>query len=199
MNSQDPLADIRDLLGSSRPIGQVQQEVYPLRKLIGAQARFKGKQELRVSAVGHDIQDQILLETADLTDSTWKLSRWVRIEICQVPGLLRALLQGEVLEANISVADPSAWPEFPIPLADIPYSNGGALKVILSHYKGFLDIRLSMASADGSTRRNNLWAKLSPVYDARPIMVLLIEAHDEILRSAAAVAEVHEAKTEMDF
>lgn len=49
----DPLAEIRDLLGSPRPVVTVHQDEFALRETIGVQPRFKGNQEIRVIAVGN--------------------------------------------------------------------------------------------------------------------------------------------------
>jgi len=192
----DPLAEIRDLLEAPHPVRAVKQEDFALHETVGIQPRFQGKQEIRVIAVGHNVIDHVLLETHDLKGSTWNLTRWLPVEMEQVPALLKALLHAEVLDADIKVTQPAAWPEFPIPLADIPYQDGGVMKVVLDHYQGYLDIKISKIFADGVARRSNLWAKFSPQFDVRPLGGLLIAAFDQIMKSADAEVETSEDSIE---
>jgi len=192
MTPLDPLAEIRDLLEAPRHLGSVPQEKFERRETIGIQPRFKGKQEIRVLAVGHASLDRIILETLDLKGSTWISTRWIPVEVDQVPALLKSLLEAEAREADIKATQGSDWPAFPIPLADIPCKDGGVLKVSLAEYQGYVDVNVSKAFADGVTRRNNLWLKISPSFDVRPLGALIINAYDKIHDSANPEGETAE-------
>lgn len=147
------------------------------REKINSHGRFNNRQLLDFYAVGDSAPDAIQIETMDLRDEVWSLTRTLVLEPEQVAPILQGLKGVEQAAKELENLASNEW-------TGLPQEHGEAvgqhdrIRVMLDSYNGRLEARLSKVMFSGS-RRSNEWLKFG-IQDIGPMAALFVQAHDAL-------------------
>ena len=147
------------------------------RQKVDSHGRFGNRQLLDAYLVGDSSPVAIRIETMDLRDEVWSLTRTLDLEPDQVVPILRGLQSVERAAVELENLSPNEW-------SGLPQEHGEAIGqhdrilVLLDSYNGRLEARLSKVMVSGS-RRSNEWLKFG-IQDIGPMAALFVKAHDAL-------------------
>ena len=177
---EDPLKNVRDILGPPQPGSNLEPENFSQNKEIGNHSTFK-TENLVVSILGNDdVFNAIILDSQDLRTTPTVSARHIVFIPDVLPTLLPILLQAEIQAANLSSTPAEDRPEFPILIGEAFASDGSSVKVSLTEWNGYIDAKLSKVVPGRAFVKGGQWAKWNASRDTRPVTKLLLEAYDAL-------------------
>jgi hypothetical protein len=173
---KDPLAHLREILGQAQSHLGSSLRSWAIRHEVGVHLRFKGTQEIRVSAVGEQEPDHVLVDTFDQKDGAFTPTRTLIMARVQIPPVLEFLLKAEEVGANLSTASRDSWPTLPIFTGEAT-ADGTSVKVTVDEFRDRLQIKISKCLLSSASKHSGEWATFG-AQDIRPIALLLVQAFD---------------------
>jgi len=174
------LDDIRNIIGG--PDDSSRLPTWKCDAFIGQAEFFNGNLIHKVNAVGMGpTPDSIQIVTYDTWNEETRLSRMLVVEFAQVPPILQGLLDAETRIVDLDATPVEAWPELPLVLAEAEGLKD-TVKVLVDHYKGRLEIKLTKNSGGN---RSKQWMKWGPNAN-RQLMKLILQAYDSIEAAVAS-------------
>ena len=182
--NDDPLKEVRDVLGAPEPGSNLEPENFSQNKEIGTYSTFK-TENLVVSILGNDnVFNAILLDSQDLRTTPTVSARHIVFVPDVMPTLLPIFLQAEFQAANLSSTPAEDRPEFPIMIGEAFASDGTSIKVLLTEWTGYIDVKVSKVIPGKAFVKGGQWAKWSVARDTRPILKMLLEAYDALTQDS---------------
>ncbi|HEY3401154.1 MAG TPA: hypothetical protein VGK03_11045 [Geothrix sp.] len=182
--------DFRNHVNSGR------SQDYKHRVKVAEVSCFGGRQLHQAFTVGEDGAELILVETHDLKDGVWRVSRSLTHHHEQVHGIIAGLQAVAKLAADLDEKSEDEWPALPV-RCGMAAGERYQIFVLLDRYNGRLDARLSKALSYGSGRSTE-WLKFS-IQDIDPMVDLFVQSHDAFRPAEDATANVDQDSESIPF
>lgn len=148
---------------------------YKHREKVAEVSCFGGRQLHQAFTVGEDGAEFISVETHDLKDGVWRVSRSLTHQHEQVHGIIAGLHAVAKLAADLDGKSEDEWPALPVRCGEAA-GDRYQIYVLLDRYNGRFDARLSKSLPSGSGRSTE-WLKFG-IQDIDPMVDLYVRAHD---------------------